>query len=124
MKDSSKKMFKGIFKKGDLLLVAVLLVAVILTVVFATRKNKSLVSVYVDGTLQYELDINADTELLLLDGDVKVVIRGGEAWFESSSCPEQLCVHSSHISHRGGMIVCLPNRVVVKIISTEVDAIT
>lgn len=113
-----------IFRKGDIILLVLLLVAIILTIVFAVRGGADYVEVYVDGNLKYQIDINADTEIDILDGAMKIVVRNGKAWVEYSDCAEQLCVHSSPVRSDGGMIVCLPNRVVVRVDSREVAAIT
>ena len=51
------------------------------------------------------------------EGKCILVIRKGEAYVESAECPNQICVHHSPISHKGETIVCLPNRIVVEIVS-------
>ncbi len=115
---------KDMFKKGDLILVAILLIAIILTVVFATRKDDGVAQIYIDGQLKYELDLSANTELSILDGKMTVAIKDGKVFVKDSDCAEQLCVQSSAISSNGGMIVCLPNKVVVKVVAKEVAAIS
>lgn len=44
-----------------------------------------------------------------------VAIKGGQVWMEESTCKNQVCVHHSKINAGGERIVCLPNRVVVRI---------
>ena len=34
-----------------------------------------------------------------------------------ADCPDQICVHTAEISKDGGSIICLPNRIVLEIIS-------
>lgn len=118
------KKLKGFFKKGDLIIAAVLLVAVVLSVVFASTGGGDTVEIYVDGQLKYQLDLNADAEIELLDNAMTIRVKNGKAWVEESNCDEQICVHSAPIGKDGGMIVCLPNKVVVKIAGREVDAIS
>lgn len=124
MRNELKSSFKTIFKKGDLILLAVLLVAVILTIIFAVGGDDEYVQIYVDGVLKYEVSLYSDMEIDLLDGKMTVVIKDGKVWVEHSDCVEQLCVNNSPLTSSGGMIVCLPNKVVVKISGREVDAIT
>lgn len=124
MRNELKSNFKKIFKKGDLILLAVFLVAVILTIVFAVGGDDDVVQIFVDGQLKYEIGLDANTEISLLDGEMTVVVRDGKAWVEYSDCAEQLCVNNAPVSSSGGMIVCLPNKVVVKVVEKEVDAIT
>lgn len=119
-----KDMSKKLFKKGDLILVVVLIVAIVLTIVFATKKSSGIVEIYVDGTLKYQSDLSVSKVIELKDEGMSVVIRDGRVWVEHSDCENQLCVHSAPISRGGGMIVCAPNKVVVSIPAKGVDAIT
>jgi hypothetical protein len=122
------KLFKDIFKKGDIIIAIVLVVAVVLTAVFATRTEDCFVEIFVDGNIVFQLDINTDTIIDLKNTDynvaVVVEIKDGKVMVTDSDCPDKLCVHSSAVSSAGGMIICLPNRVVVKVSPKEVDAIS
>ncbi len=44
-----------------------------------------------------------------------VTISGGKVLVTEASCKNQVCVHHAEISHGGERIVCLPNRLVVRI---------
>jgi hypothetical protein len=44
-----------------------------------------------------------------------ITIRGGQAYVESSPCPNKLCVLQGRISRPGQWIACLPNRVFISI---------
>ncbi|MBR4800980.1 MAG: NusG domain II-containing protein [Clostridia bacterium] len=119
-----KSMLKSMFKWGDALLLVVVIVAVVLTIILATGHKSQYAEVYIDGELKYQLDLNVDTTLEILDGKMTVKVENGKVFVEHSDCDEQLCVHSSPIGKDGGMIVCLPNKVVIKTVSKKVDAIT
>ncbi len=54
--------------------------------------------------------VNGDTIMEISEGRVRVI---------QSACPDKICVHYGWVSKPGQMIVCLPNRVVVKIISSR-----
>lgn len=118
------KKYGKIFKPGDLILLAVLIVSIVLTIVFSLGEEAPYAEIYIDGKLAYQLDLRTDKTLDILDGGMRVEIKDGKAYVSYSDCSEQLCVHSSPVSSEGGMIVCLPNRVVIKVSSGEVDAIT
>ena len=126
MNKKAKYVFKSMFKLGDIIILVVILIAVALTIYFALANTANKVSIYIDGKLKYSYSINSNLEIdLKEDGiDMKVVIKDGKAYVEHSNCPEQLCVHSAPLTKEGGMIVCLPNKVVIKIESDEVDAVT
>ena len=56
-----------------------------------------------------------------------VTIKGGEVSVTEASCKNQVCVKHGSISHTGETIVCLPNRLVVRIVDPEgggYDAVT
>ena len=44
-----------------------------------------------------------------------VTISGGKVSVTEASCKNQVCVHHGEISRSGASIVCLPNRMVVRI---------
>ncbi len=124
MRGDEKKITKGFFKKGDIIILLVLIVAIVLTVVFSLDNNAKYIEIYVDGTLTHRASLSSDTVISLLDGRMTITVSGGRARVSHSDCPEKLCIDSSSIGAEGGMIVCLPNRVVIKAAGGEVDAVT
>lgn len=53
-------------------------------------------------------------------GDTNVCeIKDGYVTMTEADCPDHLCMKQKRISKTGGTIVCLPNRVVLEIISRE-----
>jgi len=116
--------YKDFFKKGDIAIVLIVVVLVVLTLVFALKSDADEAEIYVDGELKYRLDLREDTTLDILDGKMTIEVKDGKISVKKSDCLEELCVHSSAIGTDGGMIVCLPNKVVIKVVAREVDAIT
>lgn len=56
-----------------------------------------------------------------------LMIDGGKASVETSTCPDLICQRHSPISKAGEQIVCLPGRVVIAITDAEeagIDAVT
>lgn len=115
---------KGLFKKGDIILLVVVVLLVALTIYFALKTDAGEADVYVEGNLVYKLDLDNDATVDVLDGKVQIKIQNGKAFVVKSDCKNQLCVHAQPIGKEGGVIVCLPNKVVVKVVAKEVDAIT
>ena len=122
--NKAKSTLKSLFKWGDVLIVLVFLVAVVLTIVLATGHRAEYAEVYVDGQLKYTLDLSENKSIDILDGKMTLRVQDGKVFVVRSDCSEQLCVHSSPIGKDGGMIVCLPNKVVIKTVSKKVDAVT
>ena len=51
------------------------------------------------------------------------VIRDGNVWVEDSICPDHLCEKTGSIRKEGQVILCLPEKVALRIIPEEVDAV-
>ncbi len=45
----------------------------------------------------------------------RVVIKGGEVYVKKASCRNQVCVDTGRIDKAGQSIICLPNKLVVRI---------
>lgn len=112
------------FKKADALLLLALFLAGLLVagILVLTGRNGATVQVRVSGevTASYPLDTDRTVVIEGADGGTNtLVIRDGEAFVESASCPDGLCVGMGHIKRSGQSVVCLPNEVVVEITEGE-----
>ena len=122
-----KKEMKLAFCKGDFLAVVIVaVIAVLVSVMFWTSvgaEEGSVVKVYQDGELIREISLNTDTEFVI-EGEYEnvITVKDGKAAITKSDCPGTDCVHSGWIHEAGRSIVCLPNRVELRIEGTsEVD---
>ena len=67
----------------------------------------------------YPLEKDTDIEVSR-EGHLNIVsIRNNSVHMDFSDCKNQVCVHTGQISTAGKTIVCLPNFVIVEIISSE-----
>ncbi len=111
--------------KQDIILISafVLIGLLILLFVFFTGQNGKSVEVSVDGKTVGLYDLNTDrkVEIQGLNGKNYLVIENGEAYMEKAECPDGLCVNMGKISRQGQSIICLPNKVVVKIVGDEAE---
>lgn len=59
-------------------------------------------------------------------GSSVITIQGGQAWFESSPCQNQICVQMGHQHAPGQWAACLPNQIFLRITARreEVDVIS
>ena len=124
MIDKNKKKRKHDIILGLILLsVASILFVMDLTHVSSDTGNKKVV-VSVDGKkiAEYPLKIDATYELSGSHlGTNTLVIKSETAYISEASCPDKQCMKQGKISRAGEMLVCLPNRVVVKIVDSKKD---
>lgn len=122
MHNSSKDKSKP---KKDLLLILILLsfAGLFFTGSFLlNRKPAITVQITVDGEVAEELDITTNTSLVIQGyngGTNTVVIENGTVYVSEASCPDKLCKDQGTITRSGEMIVCLPNRMIAKIVGGE-----
>lgn len=116
------------FKTADLILVGGLLV--VAAVLFFTLSRWSAhggaVEVQVDGTTVATLPLDIDTTYVIDGaggGHNTLVIADGKATVTEATCPDGVCVRHRAIDRAGQSIICLPNKVVVRLVGEPtVDA--
>ncbi len=74
--------------------------------------------VLVDGEEYGSYPLNEDAEISI-NGTNELVIRNHEADMVAADCPDQICVNQRPAGKNGETIVCLPNKIVVEIHSSE-----
>ena len=119
------------FCKGDVVVISfVIMLAILIGVVFWMKtgtEQGSVVAVYQEGEKIQELSLDKDTEVLIENYYTnKLIVRDKKVAIVESDCPGMDCVHSGAISGKGRSLVCLPNRVEIRIegeVDSEVDFI-
>ena len=73
--------------------------------------------VEVDGRSVCRLDLSVDTHRTIRGplGETIIQIRAGRIRIADSCCPHRICVRTGWVEQAGRMIVCVPNRVMVRI---------
>lgn len=116
---------KGISRlRNDVLLIAALLLlsAVGIVYLFVFRPGGDTVKVTVDGELYGIYSLSEPRTEEIRGGEDggqinRLIIRDGKAYMESATCPDGICVSHRPIFRNGESIICLPNRVVVTVIT-------
>lgn len=118
-------------KKADIYLgLGVILIGCILFlwISFSGQKgNQVEVSVNGQSFGIYPLDQNRVVDIQQENHGNKLEIKNGKAQMIFADCPDQYCVKHKNIGATNETIVCLPNKVMVTVISGEegqLDAIT
>lgn len=120
--------------KHWLLLFGTILLLCITSVLLLHRyhPNALVAEIYQDGALVQTIDLTAleePQEILLTNGEKenRILAENGQIAMLSANCPDHLCVRQGPIQNGVYPIVCLPNKVVIKLVSAEnsaVDAVT
>ncbi|NLG05429.1 MAG: NusG domain II-containing protein [Clostridia bacterium] len=83
------------------------------------------VQIMVEGKLagEYSLSEDFETDIAgLHQGRNHLVIKDGTASVTRATCPDLICCKHAPISKNGESIVCLPNQIVIKVISSQEGA--
>lgn len=106
---------------ADIILICILLVLAlsVFLVVELTRREGAYVVVSIDGGEVCRYSLSEDGEFILNGGTNTLVISGGKAYISEADCPDGLCISQGKISRTGQTVVCLPNRVMLRIVGAE-----
>lgn len=119
------------FGKNDVIFIsflAVFCIAVCVWVYKGGAVEGSNIMITVDGKEYGTYSLLEDQTITIEEGESRniIEIKGGKAYMKDASCPDQLCVDQNEISFDKEAIICLPNKVVITVISdveSDVDGI-
>lgn len=118
--------------RGDILAAALIFLAAVALLVYyaaGTGGKAATVQVWQDGTLQGEYPLAVDREFVV-EGRYRntVQIQNGRVCILDADCPGQDCVKSGWHKDTGQSIVCLPNRLELRLTggadAPEIDGVT
>lgn len=120
-------MKKRLLKKWDIILIASALAvsAVFLICLSRFSSDGDFILVKVDNFTVAELPLHQDIKYEIeTDNGISNIleISNGEARMLSADCPDKICMNHKSISKQNDTIVCLPNKVLITVVSeTEND---
>lgn len=112
-------------KKYDVYLIVGLILISLSFFLFNFLKTQSgdYAVIYVNNAEFKRLPLDTDTSIDI-DGKNTVTVKDGKVFMEYANCPDKLCVHQEPLNKSGRDIVCLPNRVTIRVIGEkEVDGV-
>lgn len=111
------------YKKDIILIVAILGIALLLFILFqVTKKPGKYVVITQNGKeiARYALNENQEIPIPYEEYQYNIlVIQDQKAYISKASCPDKLCVKQRSISKINETLVCLPNKMVVKVVGDE-----
>ena len=112
-------------KKDFILIFVILLIAVVSFGInhFTNAKSGKQIEIYVDNELYKTYDIDDEDEFKIEseEGYNVVKIHNHGAQITEASCPDKVCIHEGFITKPIESIVCLPNKVHIKIITDDTN---
>ena len=114
---------------GDLLAALLLSVSIGVSFVALSGVEGTAVIVEVGGVTIEKLNIHENREFTFRGerGEMRVQVHDGSVRVVEADCPNRICVHTGWRRREGDVIVCVPNKAVIRILgkqNTEVGAIT
>ncbi len=111
------------YKKDIFIIAGLLFVSLLLFLVFEfTKKEGDYVVVIVNGNITetYDLTTNREITLSYQDETYNILkIENHHAVVIEASCPDKLCCKQHAISKTNETITCLPNKVIIKVVSEK-----
>ena len=112
--------------KSDIkLIIIILLIAITVLFVIAIidKNNSKEALVYFDNNLVLTIDLNESEEKIYIvdgfNGEVKIIAGNGKIKVDEEESPLHLCSKQGFIEESYESIVCLPNKIVIKISSKK-----
>ena len=122
-------MFKNYLKNRTALILSALILLILLgsTAAFLLlntgEQTGTIAEIYQDGELIKTIDLNAVTEDYSFtvsgeNGTYNVIeVHHGEIGIAKASCPDKLCINMGFIHSSAMPVTCLPNKLVIKIVT-------
>lgn len=86
-------------------------------------QNGDSVLIYVDKKLYKTVSLYDECEIDT--GTNIIAVDDGCVYMKSADCPDKICVHTGEIKDNSKDIVCLPNKVIVKVTKkSAIDAVS
>ena len=112
------------FKKTDLVIIGIIVLAGIALLLFWQNGSDEVVAeIYHDGVLAKTVVLDGKSEYSFrLDNlsEVEFTVYADKTIaFTKSDCPDKVCINTGHIGEHGRIAACVPNKVYIKIVKAK-----
>lgn len=119
MSDAKKRHYL----RNDIILITSIIALSVASIFFfnSMKKEGGKAIVLIGGKEVASYSLNEDKEIRLENngGYNILAIKDGYAFIKEASCPDKICVNNAKKKYNGETIVCLPNKITVKIVSDQ-----
>jgi len=132
-KPARKKIWNLTFWDGVIIVIAIALSALTMLVTTGASAKGGIAIIEVGGreVMRFSLERGMQKRTIKIKGIhgmSKIEINGEKVRMVESACRDKICVRTGWIDSPGKSIVCLPNRVVIRIVSPKkkrgIDSVT
>ncbi len=114
--------------KKDFLLIIVVIIIISIMFIFTnmTKEKGDTAEVYYEDKLILQIDLNIDKEYTVQGflGDVVIEVKDKKVRVKKENSPQHICSKEGFISDSSKALICLPNKIVIKIVGTsELDGV-
>ncbi len=113
-------------KKSDvILIITILIISSLIMLIWFKKKEGNKAIVYYDSKaiLQLDLKQNGIYEVEGAKGKVKIEVNSHGVRVVAENSPYHICSRQGYIKKSYETIVCLPNKIVIKIANEEIDTV-
>lgn len=109
-------------KKRDWLF-ALLLVAIFLILFLIIRGGETgeYITVSVDGKVIGSYALTGKEQVIEIGDSNVLTIINNEGYMSNALCPDKICIERGRVSKSGEEIICMPNRVIVRVEGGDKD---
>lgn len=109
-------------KKGDILIIAFVLVLSFGVFLFMPKDGDTVV-ITQNGKEVYRGSIRTNREVIIPEAGV-ARIEDGKVYMQEADCPDKTCINMG-VATPARPVVCIPNGIIISIVGeTEIDAVT
>lgn len=113
------------FKKKDfiiLIIIALIITGGFIFNNFYFNQDNLFVQIRINNQIYQRLPLSIDQTVDIKD-KTTVIIKDRHVHVENSNCPDKLCQKQGSIEKNGEQIICLPNKIVIEIVSDQIKDI-
>ena len=108
-------------KINDIILILSLFLLSFSEYFFLPKEKGGRLLVYKDNLLIDSLDLSKN-KTYKIEG-MEIFIENREAFVKNSACPDKICEKTPKIKNKGQAIICVPQKIVLKVAGDEFDAV-
>ena len=113
--------------KNDITLILIVIIIALLSLLVIKKEEGKTATIYYNNDILLKVDLNKNENYVVkgYNGDVNIEVKDHMIRVIQEESPLHLCSKQGYISNVNESIVCLPNKIVVKIDGiSNIDAVT